>query len=54
MQESFDTNLVKIHSAGIEKLPISCFVLFLVTADDGHLELAKLQNNRNGFMEKSL
>ena len=32
----YDTNLVEIHSAIIEILSFSCFVLFLVTANDGH------------------
>ena len=33
----FDTNLVDIHTAVIEISPISCFVLFLITTDGGHL-----------------
>ena len=33
----FDMTLVKIHSAIIEILSFSCFALFLVTADGGHL-----------------
>ena len=33
----FDTNLIKVHSAIIEILSFSCFVIFLVMADGSHL-----------------
>ena len=35
----FDLNLVKIHTALIEILSFSCFVLFLVMPDGGHLRM---------------
>ena len=37
MQESFSHHFVKIHSAVIETLSFSCLVLFIITADGGHL-----------------
>ena len=36
-ENSFDKNLIKIHSAIIGILSFSCFVLFLGLADSGHL-----------------
>ena len=44
MQESFYTNLVKIHSAVIKML-YSCFMLFLEMADGGHLGMANCKQN---------
>ena len=38
MRETFDTNLIELHSVVIEILSISCFVLFLFSADGSHLE----------------
>ena len=46
----FDTNFVKIHSAVTEILSFSCFVLFLVTADGGHLG-CQIAINQNDFMQ---
>ena len=37
----FATNFIKIHSGVTEILSVSCFVLFLVTADGGHLRMPK-------------
>ena len=48
----FDTNLVKIHSAVIEILSFSCFALFLVTTDGGHLGMPKLQNIKKTSYKK--
>ena len=36
-QNHFDTNLIEIYSVVIEILSISCFVLFQVMADGGHI-----------------
>ena len=44
MQESFDTNLLKIHPMVTEILSMSCFVLFLVTAVHGHLGVPNKSN----------
>ena len=37
MQNYFETNFIKIHSAVIQILSFSCSVLFLVMANGGHL-----------------
>ena len=42
----FDTNFIKIHSAVTEILSFSCFVLFLVTADGGHLGMPKCKKSK--------
>ena len=42
----FDVNLVKIHSAVIEILSISCFVLFLVTLDGGHIGMPNCEMSK--------
>ena len=43
----FATNFIKIHSGVTEILPVSCFVLFLVTADGGHLGLLKCKKSKS-------
>ena len=53
-ENHFDTNSIKSHSAIIEVLPMSCFVLFGVTADGGHLGIPNCKKNQNGFMQGSL
>ena len=46
----FDTNLVKIHQAIIEILSVSRSVLYLVTANDGHLGMPNCKKKKNGFI----
>ena len=51
----FDTNLVKIHSAVIEILSLSCSVLFLVMANVGMLAILECQiaKNQNTFKQEA-
>ena len=42
----FDTSLVKIRYAVIEILSFSCSVLFLVTANDGHLGMPNCKESK--------
>ena len=45
-KNQFDANLVNIRLAVIERLSISCFVLFLVTADGGHLGMPNCKKSK--------
>ena len=42
----FDTNLVKIHYAVTEVLSFSCFALFLITPNSGHLVTANCKKSK--------
>ena len=56
-QNPFDANSAEIHSVVIKILPISCFVLFVVTDEGGHLEMVNCKQEGHEaycFMQESL